>query len=191
MQANMAISGRSDSVCLLLSNEQKPWPELAARFFWALCSSIVFPLPGRQFSPLRVALLRLFGAKIGSRVLICSRVHVWFPWRLSIGDFSAIGRSVEIYNYENVRIGSNTVISQYSYLCTASHDYCSRSMDFFSRPISVGDSAWVASGAMICPGVVIPDGVVVGARSLVASDLPEWTVCAGIPAKKIKNRIIE
>ena len=178
------------SVDLLSSNHPKPIRQIFARSLWSLISCVPFSFPGRQFSPLRVALLRLFGAKIGKNVLICSRVHVWFPWHLSIGDCSAIGRSVEIYNYQNVLIGSNAVISQYSYICTAGHDYTSRSMDFYAKPIVIGSFSWLAAGVMVCPGVFISDGSVVGARSLVAADLAEWAVYAGVPARKIKDRVL-
>lgn len=176
------------SVNLLLSNDSKPIRQLLARFLWALISKVPFSLPGRQLSPLRVALLRLFGARIGKKVLICSGVHVWFPWHLCIGDYSAIGRYAEIYNYEKVYIGDNTIISQYSYICTASHDYESVSMDFMAKQIFIGNSVWVAAGVMICPGLEIQDGSVVGAKSVVTSSLEGWAVYAGVPARKVKDR---
>jgi putative colanic acid biosynthesis acetyltransferase WcaF len=181
---------RQRAVNLLLSNDPKPIQQLLARFLWALVSYVPFAFPGRQLSILRVTLLRLFGAKIGKKVLVSSGVHVWFPWRLSIGDCSALGRSVEIYNYQDVRIGSNTVISQYSYICTAGHNYASKSMDFYAKPIGIGNYAWIAADVMICPGVLISDGSVVGARSLVTTDLGEWAVYAGVPARKIKDRVL-
>lgn len=185
------FSKQKRSVDLLKSNDSKPFKEIFLRFLWALFSCIPFSLPGRYLSGLRIALLRLFGAKIGEKVLICSGVHVWFPWYLSIGECSAIGRSVELYNYANIYIGSHTVISQYSYICTASHDYLSESMDFFAKSITIGDYVWVAAGAMICPGVTVSSGAVVGAKSLVASDLDEWSIYAGVPARKIRDRILK
>jgi putative colanic acid biosynthesis acetyltransferase WcaF len=178
-------------VNLLLSNDPKSIHVLILRFSWSLLSWLPFVLPGRQLSCVRVALLRLFGAKIGSNVLISSGVHIWFPWHLSIGDCSAIGRSVEIYNYQNVLIGAHTVISQYSYLCTASHDYTTVSMDFFAKPIEICDYVWIAAGVMVCPGVIINKGAVVGARSFVTSNMSAWTVNIGSPARKIKDRLLD
>ena len=50
-------------------------------------------------APLRIFLLRLFGARIGEGVLVCAGVKVLMPWNLHIGDYTAIGEGVEIYNY--------------------------------------------------------------------------------------------
>jgi putative colanic acid biosynthesis acetyltransferase WcaF len=132
--------------------------------------------------------LRLFGANIGERVLILGGVRVWCPWNLTIGDFSAIGFDVEIYNFAPVRIGELTVISQYTYLCTASHRYQYTDMPLFWEPITIGDQVWVAAGAFVAPGVSIGDGAVVGANSVVTRDVRPRTVVAGNPAKYIKDR---
>lgn len=184
----MGLLNVDKKVDLLSSNDPKPIKQLCMRFAWSFFSGLVFALPGRQLSFIRVFLLRLFGATIGKKVLICSGVHVWFPWELKIGDFSAIGRSVEIYNYGFVEIGSNTVISQYSYLCTASHDYLSRTMNFYSKPIIIGQYVWIAAHAMIMPGVHVGDGSVIGARSVLTKSSDPWHVYSGLPAKKIKPR---
>ena len=76
----------------------------------------------RKLSPLRIALLRIFGARIADPCLVES-ARIWVPWNLYMDEFSVIGDGAEIYNLAPVRIGANTVISQRAYLCTASHDY--------------------------------------------------------------------
>ena len=64
-------------------------------------------LPGSGW---RVQLLRLFGASIGSGVVIKPHVRIKFPWKLSIGDYSWIGEEVWIDNLAEVSIGSNCCI---------------------------------------------------------------------------------
>jgi len=176
---------------LIKSNQKLTAKEKIRRLSWSLCSPPIFNLPGRLFSPLRVCLLRLFGSQIGNKVLICSGVHIWLPWNLHIGNHSAIGRKVEIYGYAPIYIGSDTVISQYAYLCGASHDYESSSMDLTSEPIKIGNYCWIAANAMITQGVSIGEGTVIGARSVVTKSMPEWIVAAGIPARIIKDRVIK
>lgn len=162
-----------------------------ARGLWDLFSLPLFFRGGpRLFSPLRVMALKLFGANIGKKVLVLGGVRVWCPWNLSIGDFSAIGSDVEIYNFGTVKIGDMTVISQYTYICTASHKYELSNMPLFWKPISIGAQAWVAAGAFIGPGVSIGEGAVVGAKSVVTKPVANWTVVAGNPAKFIKNRAL-
>ncbi|RYF46866.1 MAG: putative colanic acid biosynthesis acetyltransferase, partial [Cytophagaceae bacterium] len=52
------------------------------------------------------------------------------------------------------------------------------------------DNAWVAAEVFIHPGVTIGNGCVIGARSVVVSDMPQWMVCTGHPCKPLKPRVI-
>lgn len=132
--------------------------------------------------------LRLFGAKIGKKVLVRPSVQICYPWKLKIGDYSWIGDEVVLYTLGNITIGSHTVISQRSYLCTGSHDYAEPSFDIYAKDIKIGDSVWVASDVFISPGVTVGDGTVVGVRSTVLHDLPAGMICYGYPAQPIKPR---
>ncbi|MBO0947779.1 putative colanic acid biosynthesis acetyltransferase [Fibrella forsythiae] len=163
--------------------------EKYSRFIWNIVWYLVSPLP-RPASSLRIKLLRLFGSKIGKDCLIEPGVKIWIPWNLILDDFVAIGRQTEIYNYGVVSIGSMTVISQYSYLCTGSHNYSHPYMPLIWDNIVIGSECWIAAGTWIMPGVKIGDGAVIGARSLVTRDIPDWSVCAGHPCKPLKERKI-
>ena len=164
--------------------------EKLLRALWA-CFQLPFARwTPKQFSPLRVALLRLFGAHIGPACNIGSGVKVWCPWNLTMGERSAIGFDAEIYNFAPVTIGRHVVISQYTYLCTATHDYTHPHFPLISAPIEIRSQAWVAAGCLISPGVTIGEGAVIGARSLVTRSMPAWTVSAGSPCKPLKPREI-
>jgi len=162
--------------------------DLIRRALWECMQLPFYPLRPRALSGVRVALLRLFGAKIGKHVLICGGVRVHVPWNLELGDFVAIGDKVEIYNLAPVRVGAHSVISQHTYLCSASHDYTKTDFPLYAEPITVGEQAWVAAGSFVAPGVTVGDGSVVGARSVVLQDVPPWMVAAGHPCKVIKPR---
>ena len=56
-----------------------------------------------------------------------------------------------------------------------------------SRPVRIGDNVWVGFGACVMPGVIVGDGAVVGARSVVDVDVPPYTVVAGNPARPIRT----
>jgi putative colanic acid biosynthesis acetyltransferase WcaF len=85
-------------------------------------------------------------------------------------------------------IGAQATISQYSFLCTASHDYQEPSLPLISAPIMIGPRAWVAADVFIGPGVTIGEGAVVGARASVFRDVDPWSVVAGSPARMIRKR---
>lgn len=155
-----------------------------------ICSPIFLILP-RPANRSRIGLLRLMGAKIGHTCLIEPRVRVLMPWNLELGDFVVLGYDVEIYNYALVKIDDMTVISQRCYLCTGSHDYTHPYMPLIWKPIIIGSECWVAAESFLAPGVVIGNGSVIGARSVVTKIMPEWMVCAGNPCKPIKPRTIK
>ena len=149
---------------------------------------LALPRPGRH---LRVALLRLMGAEIGENCLIEPGVNILMPWNLRLASSVAIGRQVEIYNYALVEIDTMTVISQYTYLCTGTHDYTHPHMPLTWQPIKIGSECWVAADTFIAPGVTVGNGTVIGARSVVTKDMPPWMVCAGSPCKPLKPRKIQ
>jgi putative colanic acid biosynthesis acetyltransferase WcaF len=133
-------------------------------------------------------LLKLFGAKVGKDVRIRQSVRVTYPWKVSIGERSWIGDNVELYSLGDIKVGSDVVISQRSYLCAATHDYQRTSFDMVEGPIVVEDQAWVAADVFVGPGVNIARGALIGARSSVFDDMPEGMVCVGSPAKPVRPR---
>ena len=159
------------------------------RLLWNSTWILFFRTSPRTFHFWRSGILKLFGAKLGSGVHIYPGVKIWAPWNLEIGDHTGIADGVTIYNMDKISIGSFSVISQGVHLCGGSHDYNSSNFQLFAKPIILGEHVWVCAEAFVSLGVSIPDGVVVGARSLVTKSIQEpWTVHAGHPAKLIGQR---
>eukprot|EP00878_Enallax_costatus_P018667 GHUV01019662.1.p1 GENE.GHUV01019662.1~~GHUV01019662.1.p1 ORF type:complete len:167 (-),score=12.99 GHUV01019662.1:417-917(-) len=55
------------------------------------------------------------------------------------------------------------------------------------KPISIGDDCWIGGAVVVCPGVTIGNGCVVGAGAVVTKDVEPYTVVAGNPAKVIRR----
>lgn len=155
---------------------------------WGIVQSTLFALSPQFMYGWRRLLLNLFGARLGKNVVIRPSVKIIYPWKLSIGDYSWIGDDVTLYTIGEINIGSDTVISQKSYVCAGGHDYKSPSFDTYAKGISIGNKVWIATDVFIAPGITISDGAIVGARSSVFEDLPENMICFGNPAKAIKSR---
>jgi putative colanic acid biosynthesis acetyltransferase WcaF len=96
--------------------------------------------------------------------------------------YSCLADYVDCYCVAPIRLGSHATVSQYSYLCAASHDYRSPAMPLIVAPIVIEAEAWVAADVFVGPGVNIGEGAVVGARSTVMHDVEPWSVVAGAPA---------
>jgi putative colanic acid biosynthesis acetyltransferase WcaF len=163
---------------------------LFVQFWWLIQALLFKPLPQVCY-PVRSLLLRAFGARIGPGVLIRPGVEVTYPWKLTIGANSWIGDNVTLYTLGPITIGSNTVVSQHSYICAADHDHTQRTFPIRERPVVIGNQVWIAGGVWVGPGVRIAEAVVVGARSTVTRDLPAAMICAGSPCRPIKPRTMQ
>lgn len=139
-------------------------------YLWAIVELIFVTNPWQISSRLRNAVLRAFGAKIGSGVIFRPRTRVKFPWKLSIGDSSWIGEGVWIHNQDEVEIGRNAVVSQETFLTTGSHAHRS-DMGLVTKPIRIGDGAWVTSRCIVLGGTIIGENCLVSPGSVVSGTL--------------------
>lgn len=180
----------NDGSAMDLKNSRHAWSlgHKLRRALWMVVWRLL-GRPGPRFmSPWRVFLLRAFGARIGRDVLVCGGVKVLMPWNLQVGDCTSLSEEVDVYNFGQVRIGSNTCLSRGVWLCTGTHDYNVANFPLIWDDITVGDAAWLAVNCFVAPGVSIGDGAVVGACSVVTRDLEGWAVHAGNPCAFVKAR---
>ena len=162
-----------------------------ARSVWQVVWLLLYRPTPRLFHPWRCLLLRLFGAKLGRAVHPYPSARIWAPWNLEMGDHACLSEGVDCYCVAPIRIGAQTTVSQYSFLCTASHDYTRADMPLVTAPITIGERAWITADVFVGPGVTIGDGAVVTARSSVFTDIPPWVVARGNPAVPVKARVLQ
>ena len=152
----------------------------------------------------------------GSNVLISRKCSIYTPEKISIGNNVRIDDFCILSG--NIMLGNNVHISAYCALYGAEgiefKDYsgCSArttiysamddfSGDFLIGPMSPAETTNVIGGkvtigrfvqlgahCLVFPRVTIHEGAVVGALSLVTKDIPGWTICVGIPARKLRDR---
>ena len=108
-----------------------------------------------------------------------------------MGKNSCLSSGVDCYNVDFVIIEDNAIVSQKTYLCTASHDISNSLHPLITASIVIKSQAWITAGCFIGMGVTIGEGAVVGARAVVTKDIDPWTVVVGNPARFIKKRIIK
>jgi putative colanic acid biosynthesis acetyltransferase WcaF len=143
-----------------------------------------FPFP----SSFKVRILRMFGSKIGTGLVIKPRVNIHFPWKLEIGNNVWIGEEAFILNFELLGIGSNVCISQRTFLCGGNHDYKIVSMPYRNGPITLEDGCWVGANSFVGPNVTIGVDSVISAGSVVTQSLAANGIYRGNPALLIKER---
>jgi putative colanic acid biosynthesis acetyltransferase WcaF len=158
------------------------------RLAWNLVWTLLYRLSPRPFHGWRTMLLRAFGATMGPRCHFYPRSKVWAPWNLICDDQVTAADGAEIYNPAQMSFGSHAILSQDSYICGATHDYDDPAFPLIAYAMHVGARSWICARASVAPGADVGEGAVLGLGSVATRDLEPWTVYAGVPAVKVKER---
>lgn len=165
------------------------------RAMWHTVESLLFrPFAGVIFNKWRLFILKLFGANVQSDSGVYASARIWAPWNLKLGHNAWIGPHVECYNVDCIELADNVTVSQWAYLCTASHDTSKINnpvSGLIIAPIVIKENVWIGARAFISMGVEIGKNSIVGAMAAVFKDVEEYTIVGGNPAKFIKKRVLK
>ena len=153
--------------------------------YFILNSSFPFPIA------FKVLLLRMFGAEVGEGLVMKLKIRIKYPWRLKIGNNCWIGESVWIDNLEDVKIMDDVCISQGALLLTGNHDYTISSFPYKLGKIILENGVWIGANAVVCPNVVCQSHSVLTVNSVATKNLEAWSINAGNPAIKLRNRVMK
>lgn len=169
----------------------KPGGSTLRRVVWYIVGRMTVSCHWNPSSSLRARILRLFGARIGRRVVLRPGVNIKYPWRLTVGDDCWIGEDVWIDNLADVRIGDNVCLSQGAMLLCGNHDYTVPTFDLMIGDITLEDGAWVGCKSVVCPGVTMGTHSVLAVGSTASHDLAPYGIYRGNPAVYVKQRKID
>lgn len=171
-----------------LADRHYPLRHRLFRALWILTWAVLAAWTPPPLHAWRCFLLRLFGARVGRGVRIYASAKIWYPPNLLADDGSVIGWRTVIYCQAPIRLGRNAVVSQYAHLVAAGHVVDGPDFSLLGRSIDIGADAWVATRALVGPGVTLGTGAVLGAGGVAFSDLPAWTIHMGNPARFLRHR---
>jgi acetyltransferase-like isoleucine patch superfamily enzyme len=140
--------------------------------FWYRVRSTIFLLPA-WFAPhksLRVFFHRLRGVKVGKNVEIgyfCIIGHV-HPYMIHIDDGAVVTARTTILEHDNTY-------------------YYTLGRDVVFGKVFIRRKAFLGIGTVVLPGVEIGSHAIVGALSLVATDVPGYSLAAGAPAVVLRR----
>jgi len=129
----------------------------------------------------------LYGLKIG-RSNIHFNVKFFSPWNIEIGDNVNIQMNCLLDGRGGLIIGNNVDITIGVKIFTEQHDMQSSVYETVPKKVVIGDNVVIGSFALILPGVTLAEGAVLGAGSVLAKDIPEYSIFVGNPAAFIKSR---
>jgi len=145
-------------------------------------------------------IIGLQNISIGDHVIIdafCSIIANG-PDELRLGSFIHIGAFCHLLANDGIEIGDFSGLSQGVKIYSRTDDYSGNSMTNPTIPnkyknikkgkITIGEHVIIGANSIILPKLIIPDGVSIGALSLVATNLDTWTIYTGNPLKRIIKR---
>lgn len=111
---------------------------------------------------------------------------------VSIGDRCLIGKGSGIVGHLEIFIGNDVWTGHNVYITDQNHDYrdVTKPMSQQSMPeqaVRIGDGSWLGYGTVVLPGANIGKHVAIGANSVVAGALPDYSVAVGSPARVVKQ----
>lgn len=152
--------------------------------FWLFKPSLTI------FTPWRVFLLRLFGAKIGRGCYVSPKASIFVPWKLQMGNYSSIDDyAILARDVGRIIIGDYVSISMGVHIVPGGHDIRSRGFENNATFVKIENGAFLGADSFVGRGVTIGQFSVLGSRAAAYKDIPENSVAVGIPAKVIGERI--
>ncbi|MEI7624920.1 MAG: acyltransferase [Actinomycetota bacterium] len=168
-----------------------PWNRLAIhREFMRREAFVRWPVHGDVLEMLRSGRL-----EIGSGTLL--EPNVWLTaganGRIRIGSGSFLNIAVMVASVELVEIGDNVMLANGCFVTDGSHRFDDPNMPvpwqgFTTKgPTRVGNNVWCGANVVITSGVTVGERSVIGANSVVTTDIPAFSIAAGAPARVLKT----
>jgi len=169
-----------------------PWSRMARMRMvaWEFCWFLFCSWTPKPLNKWRLIWLRVFGAKIHGTPFVHQRARIAIPWNLTLHHKACLGDRANAYSLGEIEIGEHTTIAQEAYLCTGTHRFDHPALPLVAGKITIGSHVFVGARAFLMPGVCIGDRAVVGACSMVTTDMPEGMVCLGSPCSPKRVRDI-
>jgi acetyltransferase-like isoleucine patch superfamily enzyme len=111
---------------------------------------------------------------------------------ISIGDGTSIVGACVISAVRSVRLEEDVLLARNVYISDHMHKYTQTDQPILAqgvekiKPVLIKRGAWLGQNVVVCPGVTIGQGAVIGANSVVTQDVPDFSVAAGAPARVVK-----
>lgn len=113
-----------------------------------------------------------------------------YGYNIYIGERFYANKNCIILDVAPVHIGDDVKLGPMVQIYTATHplDPEERASGIESgKEIAIGDKVWIGGGSVLCPGVRIGEGSVIGAGTVVTKDIPARVVAAGNPCRVIRS----
>ena len=115
---------------------------------------------------------------------------------LRIGDKCVFGKDNTVNAYLDIEFGAATIVADWVYVCDFDHSFADvtvpiKDQGIVKTPVRIGPDVWLATKVTVLRGVTIGRGCVVAANAVVNRDLPAFSVAVGVPARVVRDRMVD
>lgn len=144
----------------------------------------------------RYALLKSIAAKCGRNVSIHESCYIIAPEKLSVGDNVSIHPMCYLDANGWLEIGNDVSIAHSVSVLSTEHNYQDNHIPIKDQgmrkdKVVICDNVWIGAKAILLAGIIVHSGSIVAAGAVVTHHVNENEIVAGVPGKKIKNRLRE
>jgi acetyltransferase-like isoleucine patch superfamily enzyme len=167
------------------------WQALRARIEVAMeLTSRLNALPFGDVDSRNALLTELFGRPLPPKAVVHPPFLTTYGLGTELGEQVSVGQGCSFLDLGGITIGARTMVSPRVTLVTEGHlvEPAERRDAITVAPILIGEDVWVGAAATVLPGVIIGDGSVIGAGTVVAKDVPPHTVVTG-PGQVERRRL--
>ena len=160
---------------------------------WLVARMLCAPLPIHVGGRLRALALRMAGFRVGHGTIFAGmptmtgarplqrNLEIGAGCWLNVGCFLDLGAAVAIGN--RVSFGHQVIVLTQSHVIGPPAQRASVPV---SRPVRIGDGAWLGARCTVLPGVTIGAGAIVAAGAVVHEDVPANAMVGGVPARVLR-----
>ena len=173
------------------------------RFFWDLKDpigrfnywcGIWRNFPGHLGMDIRSKYIPRYFAEAGTGIVIHEGLRIRNVHKLVVGDSCELGVDNFLQAGGGIHLGRRVMLGPGVKIWSINHNFDQpdvpiNEQGYTRDPVSIGDDCWLGANVFVFPGVVLPEGCVVSAGSVVTKKrFPPYSILAGYPARVIGNR---
>ncbi len=163
-------------------------PELTAARSRARALTEAFNTPGKPEAERRTLLRELLGG-VGTVFCIEPPFRCDYGGNIFLGERFYANYDCIFLDVARIDIGDDAFLAPRVCIYTAGHpldaDVRNQGLEY-GKPVRIGNSVWIGGNSILCPGVTVGDGTVIGAGSVVTKDIPGHVLAAGNPCRVLR-----
>jgi acetyltransferase-like isoleucine patch superfamily enzyme len=115
---------------------------------------------------------------------------------LRVGDKCVFGREITVNGHLDIEFGARCLVADWVYVCDFDHRFADvtvpiKDQGIEKAPVRIGPDVWLGVKASVLRGAMVGEGAVVAAHTVVRTEVPPYSVVAGVPGRVVRSRLLD